>query len=74
MFKKKYRVDYLVFNTNGGLIGHGYQTIEFYPFFITQNIDDLINDLINGVKEDSGLEKVKICIQNIIPYNLRNWR
>jgi hypothetical protein len=74
MFKKKYRVDYLAFNTNGGLIGHGYQTIEFYPFFNTQNIDDLVSDLMKGILEDTGLKEVKICIQHITPYNLRNWR
>lgn len=74
MFKKKYRVDYLVFDTNGYLRGHGYQNIEFYPFFNTQNTDDLVSYIMNGILEDTGFKEVKICIQHITPYNLRNWR
>ena len=76
MSKKKYRIDALILNKDTGTVcGNCHNVVEFDSFFNENNINDIVAGMIKDI-EDKDKQKgiFSICIQNISPYNLKDWR
>lgn len=76
MSKKKYRIDALILYKNTGTIcGNCHNVVEFNSFFNENNIDDIVADMIKDIEDRTKRKGIySVCIQNVSPYNLKDWR
>lgn len=76
MFKKKYRVECIIFDKGKEISGHCHMDIGFYSFLVNKTTDDIEKIIEDAIvqKYNVKADDFSICIQNIIPYNLRDWK
>ena len=76
MSKKKYRIDALIFNKDTSTIcGSCYNIVEFDSFFNEDNINDIASGMVKAIEDKDGRKGIySVCIQNVSPYNLKDWK